>query len=183
MWDGFGCGFVGFVVGMVVVCLVMFFVVHCWSDVGWLVGCWVLICCGSLVCLGLVLLGGFFLVVGVFLLWLLCVWGLFVWLLFCCSLLVGCWMAVLFVCLIVGLFVVCLFACLVLPSVREPPRTGGSPVAQIPILRSIRRRTTHTHNITRLHPLRIYHITRLHPLHPLRLYKHNQQQQLQPACN
>ena len=123
-------------------------------------------------CLGLVLFGGFFLVVGVFLLWLLCVWGLFVWLLFCCSLLVGCWMAVLFVCLIVGLFVVCLFACLVLPSVREPPRTGGSPVAQIPILRSIRRRTTHTHNITRLHPLRIYHITRLHPLHPLRLYKH-----------
>jgi len=49
MWHGFGCGFVGFVGGMVVVCLVMFFVVHCWSDVGWLVGCWVLICCGSFV--------------------------------------------------------------------------------------------------------------------------------------
>ena len=42
VWGGFGadvgwfgCGFVGFVAGMMVVCLVMSFVVLCWSDVGW----------------------------------------------------------------------------------------------------------------------------------------------------
>jgi hypothetical protein len=131
MWHGFGCGFVGFVVGMVVVCLVMFFVVHCWSDVGWLVGCWVLICCGSLVFgAGFVwwfLLGRWcFLIVVVVCLGVVCL--VVVLLFFVGRMLDGC-----FVCVFDCWVVCCVFVCLFGPTLRPgTPRDGGLPGRSAP---------------------------------------------------
>jgi hypothetical protein len=71
-----------------------------------------------------------------------CLFGWLVGLLLACLVGWGCllfWLAgFLFACLfgwLVCWLLACLVACLVLPSVREPPATGGSPVAQLPMLR------------------------------------------------